>query len=86
VRRLVAWSPIEPIVTGSGRGHRSPRQHLRGALAGFDGKWVALLDGEVVAASESPYDLSAKLREAGVKNASIIRAPGADEPEMVAFG
>ena len=55
-------------------------------LHGFEGKWVAILDGEVVDAAETPYELVARLRSGGIKDASMIRAPALEEPEMVAFG
>jgi hypothetical protein len=55
-------------------------------LRGLEGKWVAILDGAVVEARDTPYELVAKLRERRIEGASIIRAPAADEPEMVGFG
>lgn len=64
----------------------SPRRHLHRTLEGLDGKWVALRGDEVVLANESPYELAAELRRRGIRDVSIIRAPGTDEPEMVAFG
>lgn len=66
--------------------HRTPKTSFRGLLDGFDGQWVAIADGKVVAASESPYKLVAELRRRGIDDAGIIRAPGIEEPEMVAFG
>lgn len=64
----------------------SPRRHLRQTLKGLDGKWVAVRGDEIVLAHESPYELAAELRRRGIRDVSIIRAPGTDEPEMVAFG
>lgn len=60
--------------------------HLGEALAGFEGQWVAIRNGEVVEALPTPYALVAKLRERGITDAAIIRAPAKGEPEMVGFG
>lgn len=55
-------------------------------LGGFGGKWVAIKNRHVVAAAETPYALLGALREKGLKDAAVIRAPAAEEPEMVGFG
>lgn len=60
--------------------------HLGQLLSGFDGKWVATKNGEVVMAADTPYVLVSQLRERGIRDAAIIRAPAADEPEMIGFG
>jgi hypothetical protein len=60
--------------------------HLGELLRGFEGKWVAIKDGEVVMAADTPYALVGKLRERRIEDAAVIRAPGVDEPEMVGFG
>lgn len=60
--------------------------HLGQLLRGFEGKWVATKDGEVVMAADTPYVLVSKLREHGIQGAAVIRAPAVDEPEMVGFG
>jgi uncharacterized protein DUF5678 len=62
------------------------RLHLGELLRGFDGKWVATKDGEVVLAADTPYLLIGRLRERGIEGAAVIRAPAPDEPEMVSFG
>ena len=67
-----------------GNGHE--QVHLGQLLRGFDGKWVATKDGEVVMAADTPYVLVSQLRERGIHGAAVIRAPAADEPEMVGFG
>jgi hypothetical protein len=66
--------------------HRTPGKPLQAILYGLDGKWVAIRNGEVVAANETPYGLVAELRSRQITDASIIRAPAVGEPEMVAFG
>jgi hypothetical protein len=81
---FLGWIRVRPVTDK--RGHRTGRTSLREMLAGFDGKWVAISHGQVVAASDSPYSLVAELRSRRIDDASIIRAPGSDEPEMVAFG
>lgn len=47
---------------------------------------LAIRDGEVVEVADTPYALVARLRERSIDDASVIRAPAEDEPEMVAFG
>jgi hypothetical protein len=68
------------------RPDRTPARRLHELLQGFDGQWVAIQDSKVVAVNASPYELVAELRRRGLDRASIIRAPAASEPEMVAFG
>jgi hypothetical protein len=60
--------------------------NLAAVLRGFEGKWVAVKDGKVVEARESPYVLIQMLREKHLEDASVIRAPAEGEPEMVGFG
>jgi Family of unknown function (DUF5678) len=84
MERFVRWIGIRSV--SKREGSRTPRRSLRALLAGFDGKWVAISNGEVVAASDTPYALVADLKSRRIENASIIRAPSVGEPEMVAFG
>ena len=50
------------------------------------GKWVALKAGKVVEVRETPHVLVMVLHERGIKDATVLRAPGGDEPELVGFG
>ena len=65
---------------------RSSSSHHVPSLRGFEGEWVAIRDGEVVEARDSPYELVARLRQRQVEDAAIMRAPAENEPEMVGFG
>jgi hypothetical protein len=67
---------------------KTPPLPLARTLRGFAGNWVAVdrRTGEVVEAADSPYVLSARLRERGVKNVAIVRAPDETEPELVGLG
>ena len=56
------------------------------ALKGFEGKWVALKSGEVVAAKETPDALRLFLHEHDIDGTSMMRVPDKDEPELVGFG
>ncbi|HVM15594.1 MAG TPA: hypothetical protein VM287_14860 [Egibacteraceae bacterium] len=50
------------------------------------GKWVALKGGRVVEVRETPYALVMALHERGIDDATILRAPASNEPELVGFG
>lgn len=56
---------------------------------GLEGKWVAVKDGEVVAADDTMDGLLLRLHESqrpGVRNATVLRVPPRDEPELVGLG
>jgi hypothetical protein len=61
---------------------------LAETLREFAGNWVAVdrNTGEAVEAAETPYALSAKIRDQGLKNVAIVRAPDETEPELVGLG
>jgi hypothetical protein len=61
---------------------------LAETLRQFAGSWVAVdrRTGRAVEAADSPYALSAKLRERGLKNVAIVRAPDENDPELVGLG
>jgi len=61
---------------------------LSETLRDFRGCWVAVdrQSGEAVEAAPSPYALAAKIRERGLKNVAIVRAPDEAEPELVGLG
>ena len=50
------------------------------------GQWVALRGGRVVEVRETPYALVMALHDRGIDDATILRAPGPAEPELVGFG
>jgi hypothetical protein len=50
------------------------------------GKWVALKGGRVIEVRETPYALVMALHDQGIGDATVIRAPGPNEPELVGFG
>lgn len=64
--------------------------HLRlaEAFAECAGQWVAVDrgTGRVLAARPSPYELSAYIKEHGIRGVDMLRAPAVDEPEVVGFG
>lgn len=55
-------------------------------LRGCAGKWVALKDGKVIDAQETPDRLYMELHERGIRDATILRAPAEGEPELVGLG
>lgn len=59
------------------------RSEIQRAYAGF---WVAVRDGNVVAAWDNPYGLVQRLRELQIEGATIMRCPALDEPELVGLG
>ena len=57
-------------------------------LEGFDGKAVAVDQNthEVVASADTPEELLRTIRERGLLNTTILRAPRKDEPLRVGLG
>jgi hypothetical protein len=55
-------------------------------LRQYAGRWVALMEGAVVAAAETADRLYADLHSKQIRGATIIRAPAEDEPELVGLG
>jgi hypothetical protein len=57
-------------------------------LAGFEGKAVAVDQetNEVVASADTPQELLRIIREHGLCNTMILRAPRIDEPLRVGLG
>jgi hypothetical protein len=47
---------------------------------------VAIVDGDVVDANQSPYELVASLQERGIAGSTIVRVPTENEPETVGIG
>ena len=59
---------------------------LRDAVAGFEGKWVALKDRRVVEARDTSDAVYMALREREIRGATIMRVPAIGEPELVGLG
>jgi hypothetical protein len=61
---------------------------LAETLRQFAGSWVAVdrRTGRAVTAADSPYALSAKIREKGLKNVAIVSAPNENDPELIGLG
>ncbi len=59
---------------------------LHDAVAGFEGKWVALKARQVVEARDSADAVYLALRERGIRGATIMRVPAIGEPELVGLG
>ena len=61
---------------------------LADTLRQFAGSWVAVdrRTGRPIEAADSPYVLSAKIREKGLTNVAIVRAPDDNDPELVGLG
>ena len=55
-------------------------------LEGFEGNWVAIKDGQVVAARSTPDALHMEIRGTDKADALILRVPDHNEPELVGFG
>ncbi|MDP9401933.1 MAG: hypothetical protein M3P85_01060 [Actinomycetota bacterium] len=59
---------------------------LAGAIRPFAGLWVAVKERQVVEAAETPGLLSKRLSERQIRDATIVRSPRLDEPELVGLG
>jgi hypothetical protein len=56
------------------------------ALQGLEGRWVAMRGEEVVTAAPTFDALYADLREHKIRDATVLRVPGENEPEPVGLG
>jgi hypothetical protein len=59
---------------------------LANAIREYAGLWVAVRNGEVVETAESPGLLSMRLHDREITDATIVRSPRLDEPELVGLG
>lgn len=65
----------------------SERFDLADTVRGCEGKWVAIRpDGTIAEVADTPYRLTMMLHEREIRDASILRVPSEDEPELVGFG
>jgi hypothetical protein len=55
-------------------------------LRGYEGHFVAIRDGEIRAAHRTPDGLHLALIEHDIVDATILRVPDFNEPELVGFG
>lgn len=61
---------------------------LSSVLAESAGKWVAVdrSTNEPRLMADSPYQLAAEIRQRGLRNVAVVRAPDPSEPELVGLG
>lgn len=59
---------------------------LADVIRHYAGLWVAVKRGEVVETAETPGLLSLRLHERQITDATVIRSPLLDEPELVGLG
>lgn len=59
---------------------------LADAIRAYPGKWVAIKNGQVVEARDTPDQLVLALHDRDIRDATIIRSPDEDEPELVGLG
>lgn len=64
------------------------RTPLHDVLEQCAGKWVAVdrSTNEPRAVAASPYELAAHIRQKGLTNIAVVRAPDPGEPELVGLG
>ena len=60
--------------------------HLADAIRDYAGLWVAVKKGEVVETAETPGLLSMRLHDREITDATVVRSPRLDEPELVGLG
>lgn len=59
---------------------------LAALLHQVPGKWVALRNGEIIAAGDTFDQVVIRLDADGVTDATVIRSPGEGEAELVGLG
>ena len=61
---------------------------LAAVLAESAGMWVAVdrTTNQPRAMADSPYKLAAEIRQRGLRNVAVVRAPDPSEPELVGLG
>lgn len=62
-----------------------PERHLD-ALDEFEGKWVAVKDGRVVAAADTSSDLAYRLHDRDIRGAVSRYVPRSSDSERVGIG
>lgn len=83
MRRWWPWSRRERRVAS-----KSKRVGLSTTLSHAPGKWIAVDrdSNEPRLVSDSPYELAAQIRQSGMRNVAVVRAPDPREPELVGLG
>lgn len=66
--------------------NRVPRPSISDIQVEYSGLFVALKNGEVVEAAQTPYELIAALHRRQISDSTIIRVPDPQEPELVGWG
>ncbi|MFN2525464.1 MAG: hypothetical protein ABR505_04275 [Actinomycetota bacterium] len=84
MRRWQAW--IARALRRASSVQRMKPVRLFDDLRGLEGQWVALKDGRVIAARETPDALHMEIHGRQLRNCTVLRVPAADEPELVGFG
>jgi hypothetical protein len=65
--------------------HREPIR-IADLLREAPGKWVALKGHRLVDVAETPDALHVRLKERGIRGATIMRSPGEHEPLQIGLG
>ena len=60
--------------------------HVGNLLREVPGKWVAIIDGRLVEVQETLDLLVIALKNRGIRDATIMRSPGEQEPLLVGLG
>lgn len=68
------------------RRHNIEPVRIADALREYPGMWVALKNGEIVEAKETPDALVMALKYRDIRDATIIRSPAEGEAELVGLG
>lgn len=71
-----------------GMGKGATKSPLASVLAEVPGCWVAIdrRTNAPRAVAETPYKLTAMIRDQGLNGVAIVRAPDATDPELVGLG
>lgn len=83
MRRWWPWNRNGKVVPDN-----PDRVALSSVLAESAGKWVAVdrSTNEPRLMADSPYHLAAEIRQRGLRNVAVVRAPDPSEPELVGLG
>ncbi len=88
--RIVVAAPYASVmgIARRDRGRRYSPIALPSALAMYEGLWVAVLDGKIVAAASTSRDLVRDLAKLGPdgRGATMQRVPAAERGLMVGLG
>ena len=68
------------------RGRQKEPVQIASLLRQVPGKWVALVNGDLVEVQETLDLLVRALKDRGIRNATVMRSPGEEEPLLVGLG